>query len=130
MGIWPLLLIALAISRPVEAAVLTGAQRRFLRAHAGRLDSAKQLKRAIVTDVSSSAEEVATMLEANELIRCRFPTAGKKARAKDMADEMSVLVGAEVAQILGHTALLYRPSPKKTITFPTIGQVEDVADPM
>lgn len=114
-------LLLLLFLAPIAAGVLlTGGQRRFLRAHAGRLDSAKQLKRAIVCDVPSSRDEVSTMLAAHELIRCQFPTAKKKARAKELAEEISVLVGAEVAQVLGHTALLYRQSPAKIIDFSTV----------
>ena len=39
----------------------------------------------------------------------------KKAEAKVMASELAGLTGAAVAEVLGHTALLYRPSAKRTI---------------
>jgi RNA-binding protein len=123
-----MLLLILLVST-AAGAVLTGGQRRFLRAHAGRLDSAKQLKRAIVANVPSSRDEVSTMLAAHELIRCQFPTANKKAQAKELAEEISVLVGAEVAQVLGHTALLYRQSPAKIIDFSTEPAPGKVGEP-
>jgi hypothetical protein len=59
------------------------------------------------------------MLASHELVRIKFPAAKKKAQAKEWAEQISVLVGAEVAQVLGHTALLYRKSPAQLIDFST-----------
>ena len=47
-------------------------------------------------------------------MRCKFSVA-KKAEAKVMAAELSALTGAAVAEVIGHTALLYRPGPKRLI---------------
>jgi RNA-binding protein YhbY len=48
------------------------------------------------------------------LVRCKFSVT-KKAEAKKMAAELADMTGAAVAEVLGHTALLYRPGPKKLI---------------
>jgi len=124
-----LVVIFCALLAAASGALLTGAERRFLRAHAGRLDSAKLLKRAIVSDVEGCAGEVTAMLEAHELIRCKFPAAKKKAQAKELAERVGGIVGAEVAQVIGHTALLYKQTPKKLIRFgPAVGEGSGVAE--
>ena len=51
-------------------------------------------------------------------MRCKFALAAKKAEAKAMAEEMSALVDAEVAQVIGHTALFYRPSARGIYQLP------------
>jgi RNA-binding protein len=99
---------------PRAAPELTGAQRRSLRAHAGRLAVDKALRYVNVADNERSRAEVDSQLEDFELVRCKFSVA-KKSEAKEMAAEMGALVGAAVAEVLGHTALLYRPSPKRLI---------------
>ena len=99
---------------PRAAPELTGAQRRSLRAQAGRLAADKGLHYVNVADNERSRAEVDSQLEDFELVRCKFSVA-KKAEAKEMAAEMGALVGAAVAEVLGHTALLYRPSPKRLI---------------
>ena len=67
-----------------------------------------------VVDNQRSRAEVDHQLEVFELVRCKFSVA-KKAEAKEMAAELGGLVGAAVAEVLGHTALLYRPSAKRLI---------------
>ena len=94
--------------------VLTGGQRRQLRTHAGRLAAAKALHYVKVSDVERSSAEVDQQLEAVELVRCKFAVL-KKAEAKSMAQEMADATGSAVAEVLGHTALLYRPSSKRLI---------------
>ena len=94
--------------------VLSGTQRRALRAQAGRLAADKVLNYVNVADVEKSRAEVDVQLTAVELVRCKFSVA-KKAEAKVMAAELSALTGAAVAEVIGHTALLYRPGPKRLI---------------
>ena len=94
---------------------LTGSQRRSLRAHAGRLAASKQLNYVSVVSAERSAEEVDRQLAAVELVRCRFAV-DKKAEAKVMAAALATQTGAAVAEVLGHTALLYRPSARHLIT--------------
>ena len=94
--------------------LLTGTQRRALRSHAGRLAMEKTLKYVNVADAERSREEVDVQLTSCELVRCKFAV-DKKAEAKVVAAELATLTGAAVAEVLGHTALLYRPSAKKLI---------------
>ena len=94
--------------QPPAAVVLTGVQRRELRSHAGRLAAAKTLHYVQVADNARSLKEVDSALTKRELVRCKFAVT-KKAEAKVMAEELAQLTGAAVAEVLGHTALLYRP---------------------
>lgn len=93
---------------------LTGGQRRALRSHAGRQAAAKTLHYVNVADNERSRDEVQQQLEKFELVRCKFGVT-KKAEAKLMASELALMVGAAVAEVMGHTALLYRPSAKRLI---------------
>ena len=103
---------------PPPAPALTGAQRRFLRTHAGRLAAAKELNYVHVGDVERSRKEVDVQLAKVELVRCKMTSVMKKADAKVMAAELAERTGAAVAEVIGHTALLYRPGSKRTITLP------------
>ena len=95
---------------------LSGSQRRTLRAHAGRLAAAKELHYVQIADLERSADEVSAQLAAVELVRCKFVLAEKKAEVKIMAAELAGQTGAAVAEVIGHTALLYRPSPARLIS--------------
>ena len=110
---WCIALLALAalLANRSEALALSGKQRRFLRAEAARQERDKNLPRAHVASVDASADAVQEMLDAGcEMVRCKFTLAHKKAEAKLLANQLALLVGAEVAEVLGHTALLYRAS--------------------
>ena len=93
---------------------LTGGQRRALRAQAGRLAAEKSLHYVSVADIERSRDQVDLELTSVELVRCKFAVK-KKAEAKVMAAQLAEEVGAAVAEVLGHTALLYRPSAKRLI---------------
>ena len=95
--------------------VLTGSQKRALRSHAGRLAAAKTLLYVNVASSPASAEEVDRQLEKHELVRCKFQVL-KKAEAKEMASQLAGLTSSTVAEVLGHTALLYRPSEQRLIS--------------
>ena len=101
-------------------APLTGKQRRQLRALAGRREAAKTLRRMQVSEPTRSAAEVDTALRDVELVRCKFPVLHKR-DVQPLAEELAGLVDppAEVAQVLGHTALLYRPAPNPEIILET-----------
>ena len=103
---------------PPPAPALTGAQRRFLRTHAGRLAAAKELNYVHVGDVERSRKEVDVQLAKVELVRCKMTSVMKKADAKVMARRASRSDRRAVAEVIGHTALLYRPGSKRTITLP------------
>ena len=101
------------------AVPLTGAQRRYLRAYAGRLTSEKLLPRALVLDpAAGSLGEIEDALSTRELVRCKLGAAKKKAEARSMATELATRLDAEVAQVIGHTCLLYRQSPQRIIELP------------
>ena len=108
-------LAGLSLSAP-----LTGTQRRQLRAIAGRREAAKTLRRMKVVEPARSAAEVDTALRDGELVRCKFPVLHKRDVAP-LAEELAGLVDppAEVAQVLGHTALLYRPAASPEIVLET-----------
>lgn len=74
----------------------------------------KSLNYVKVADAERSCNEVDVQLASCELVRCKF-SVEKKAEAKVMAAELAELTGAAVAEVLGHTALLYRPSAKRLI---------------
>jgi RNA-binding protein YhbY len=78
------------------------------------VDSGVACVRMQVAEPARSAEEVDKLLGAVELVRCKFAV-DKKAEAKVLALELAGLTGAAVAETIGHTALLYRPSAKKLI---------------
>ena len=114
-------LLALALlCTPMAALSLTGTQRRQLRAIAGRREAAKTLQRMKVVEPARSAAEVDTVLRASELVRCKFPVLHKR-DVPPLAEELAGLVDppAEVAQVLGHTALLYRPAVTPEIILET-----------
>ena len=114
-----LLAVAL-LCTPMAALSLTGTQRRQLRAIAGRREAAKTLQRMKVVEPARSAAEVDTVLRAAELVRCKFPVLHKR-DVPPLAEELAGLVDppAEVAQVLGHTALLYRPAATPEIILET-----------
>ena len=96
-----LLALAALLANRSEALALSGKQRRFLRAEAARLERDKNLPRAHVASVDASADAVQEMLDAGcEMVRCKFTLAHKKAEAKLLANQLSLLVGAEVAEVL------------------------------
>ena len=113
-------LLAVALCTPMAALSLTGTQRRQLRAIAGRREAAKTLQRMKVVEPARSAAEVDTVLRAAELVRCKFPVLHKR-DVPPLAEELAGLVDppAEVAQVLGHTALLYRPAATPEIILET-----------
>ena len=97
------------------APALTGVQKRVLRTHAGRLAASKSLHYVTVADAAASTNEVDRQLTAHELVRCKFRVEKKK-EAKVLAEDLAGRTGAAVAEVLGHTALLYRPSSAKLIS--------------
>ena len=114
-------LLALALlCTPLAALSLTGTQRRQLRAIAGRREAAKTLHRMNVAEPARSAAELDTVLRAAELVRCKFPVQHKR-DVSPLAEELAALVDppAEVAQVIGHTALLYRPATTPEIILET-----------
>ena len=87
-------------------AELSGKQRRHLRALGHHLRSVLQIGHEGVTD--ALAREASAQLEAHELIKVRVSENSPVDR-HEAAQSLADRCGAQVAQVLGRTALLYRP---------------------
>ena len=84
---------------------LKGADRRYLRSQAHHLKPVVQIGQAGVTEpVLATIDE---NLKAHELIKIRF--GDFKDQKKALTQEIAEAMGAEVAGIVGHVAMLYRP---------------------
>ncbi len=98
-----------------ESLKLTGKQKRFLRGQGHGLQPFVMIgKHHLNEEVIKTTHEA---LEAHELIKVRIQE-GCLTDRKTVASELASETGSSVAQILGHTFLLYRPSDKKLITLP------------
>jgi RNA-binding protein len=97
--------------------MLTGKQRRYLRSLGQRLAATLHVGRDGVT--GAVVEQAETQLSAHELIKVRVSENAPASR-HETADELATLTRAEVVQVLGRTALLYRERPEEpTIVLPT-----------
>lgn len=85
---------------------LTGKQRRHLRALGHHLKPVLQIGHEGVTD--ALAKEADAQLEAHELIKIKVSEHAPESR-RDSSRSLADRCGAQVAQVLGRTALLYRP---------------------
>lgn len=94
---------------------LTGKQARFLRGLGHHLQPVVMIGREELSDRLLTAVEIA--LTDHELIKIKLQESCLLDR-KDAATSLAERTGAAVAQILGRTILLYRPSDKKLITLP------------
>jgi RNA-binding protein len=97
------------------AVQLTGKQNRFLRGLGHGLRPFVMIgKQHLSDDVVKATDEA---LETHELIKVRIQE-GCLVDRKTVASELAAATGSAVAQILGSTFLLYRPSDEPTITLP------------
>jgi RNA-binding protein len=87
---------------------LTGKQRRALRALGHHLAAVVQVGHDGVTPGVVTALEQA--LWDHELVKVRVSAEAPDDRL-EVADKLSTATGAEVAQVLGRTLLLYKPNP-------------------
>lgn len=85
-------------------ALLTSAQRKFLRGLANRLDPVILIGKGGVTEALLNAVDEA--LDAHELIKIRFN--GFKDEKHELIDRIARQSQAEVAGRVGHVAILYR----------------------
>ena len=87
---------------------MTGKQRRYLRALGHHLQAVLQVGHEGVSDalVRAAGEQ----LEAHELIKVRILEGNDRHETAELLAQKS---GAEVAQVLGRTALLYRRRKEK-----------------
>jgi len=99
---------------------LTGKQRRHLRALGHHLEPVVQVGKGGLTEGVSAA--VKDALERHELIKVRLGTECPDQR-DDVAAQLSDQLGAEIAQALGRTVLLYKRHPKEPkIMLPGVGK--------
>ena len=89
---------------------LTGKQRRALRALGHHLAPVVQLGQAGITAGVVAALEQA--LWDHELVKVKVGSEAPGAR-KAVAEELAAATGAELAQVLGRTLLLYKPHPEE-----------------
>lgn len=92
----------------VQTAVLTGKQRRHLRALGHELKPIVQIGRGGIDDGVVAAVEQA--LVDHELVKVRLGEAAELDR-HHAAEAIARRTHSEVAQVLGSTLLLYRPDP-------------------
>lgn len=101
--------------QPSLAPTLTGKQARYLRGLGHALRPAVMIGRQELTDtVRTSLDE---SLTAHELVKVKLQE-GCLLDRREVAEQLAAATGAAVAQVLGKTILLYRPSDKKLISLP------------
>ena len=96
-------------SAQLSRVTLTGKQRRFLRGLGHALEPVVRLGSAGLTDAVTRQLDQA--LGRHELVKVRVGSSTKE-RARDLAERLAAGTGAAVAQVLGHTLLVYRPKKK------------------
>lgn len=88
---------------------LTSKQRRYLRGLGHHLEPVVHIGKNGLTDGLSSA--LSTALDDHELIKIRINVEAPDDR-DEVAESLSASLHADVAQVLGHTVLLYRARKK------------------
>ncbi len=95
---------------------LRGKQRRYLRALGQRLTATLHVGHEGVSD--AVAQQADAQLEAHELIKVRLGDHAPGDR-HELAAHLAARTGAELAQVIGRTALLYRARREEpTIVLP------------
>lgn len=94
---------------------INGKQKRFLRGLGHHLNPVVMIGKDEINQTVINATEEA--LEQHELIKIRLQE-GCLTDRKTVAAELSLQTGSAVAQILGHTFLLYRPAKEPKIKLP------------
>lgn len=95
--------------------MLTGKQKRYLRGLGHDLKPVVMIGKSEITD--TLLQETDTALEHHELIKVKLLESSLTDR-RDAATDLAMHLNAEVAQILGRTFLLYRPSREPKIILP------------
>jgi RNA-binding protein len=90
--------------------MLTGKQRRHLRALGHSLEPVVHVGKEGLSDSLSGAVDAALLQ--HELIKIRVGGNAPDDR-HDVAEELALKAGAELVQVLGNTILLYRPHPEE-----------------
>ncbi|GHH97075.1 ribosome assembly RNA-binding protein YhbY [Neobacillus kokaensis] len=96
--------------------MLTGKQKRFLRSKAHHLDPIFQVGKGGVNE--NMVKQIADALEARELLKISILQNCEEDKTV-VAEELASGTGAEIAQIIGNTIVLYKESVEnKQITLP------------
>lgn len=99
----------------MTALTLTGKQARFLRGLGHSLRPAVMIGRQELTGTTLAALDES--LTAHELVKVKIQE-GCMLDRHEVAAGLSSATGAAIAQVLGKTILLYRPSDKAAIKLP------------
>jgi len=94
---------------------LTGKQVRFLRGLGHHLNPVVMVGRGELSEAVLRSTEAA--LNAHELIKVKLQE-GCNLDRREVAADLATRTGAQVAQILGKTFLLYREAEEKKISLP------------
>jgi RNA-binding protein len=91
---------------------LSGKQRRYLRSLGHALNPVVQIGRGGLSEAVIAA--IAQALDSHELIKIKLGSGGDLER-QEAAEQAAQATGAEVAQVLGNTVLLYRRHPEHPV---------------
>jgi RNA-binding protein len=100
---------------------LAGYQRRALRAQAHALEPLVHIGKDGLSEGALAGLDQA--LSTHELVKVRF--VDHKDERKQLASEMAEKVGAALAGVVGHVAILYRPHPEPAKRRIRVPQRED-----
>lgn len=95
--------------------MLKGKQKRYLRGLGHPLSPAVQIGKHEITEALIA--ETCAALESHELIKVKIQESCMTDR-REVADALATACGAELAQVLGRTFLLYRQASKPSIILP------------
>ncbi|NPV29276.1 MAG: ribosome assembly RNA-binding protein YhbY [Firmicutes bacterium] len=95
--------------------MLTGKQKRLLRAFATSLDPLFQIGKGGVSE--NLVHQVEEALKARELIKLRVLSQSPE-DVREVARSLKEKTGAEIVQIIGHNLVLYRQGEKGVIQLP------------
>ena len=90
--------------------MFTSKQRAYLRGMAQQLDTIFQVGKSGISE--NMCEQISNALEARELIKLRV-LENSEYTAKEAANEIAEMVGADVVQVIGTRFVLYRESVDK-----------------
>ncbi len=95
---------------------LTGKQARYLRGLGHKFKPVVMIgKQELSADVIAAVNDA---LETHELIKVKLQE-GCLTNRRTIAEQLAELTNSAVAQVLGKTILLYRPSDEKLLTLPS-----------
>ncbi len=92
--------------------MLTGKQKRHLRAMGNEMDPILQVGKGGITETVVTQTD--QTLEARELIKCRV-LQNCSEDPQSVADELAGQVQADLVQVIGRNFLLFRPSKNKPV---------------